>query len=144
LGLFDLFKKNKLSKKSVTMDEYILKRRKEGATDKEIKDELMVAFRDTTGFDLENLDAPDEIPSDEDLVEYRWVVGKCEFEFDEDKDFIIGEMGENFINAEGICKDCLGRNDEINTMAYWKVVGMPKSGFSMCQLSCGCRLQEVK
>jgi len=76
-------------------------------------------------------------------VEFRWVVGKCDID-DDTRDYIITEKGKNFINKDGVCEDCLSRKDEIDTMEYWKLVGLPQSGFSMCQYGCGCKLVEVK
>ena len=63
---------------------------------------------------------------------------------DDTRDYIITEKGKNFINKDGVCEDCLSRKDEIDTMEYWKLVGLPQSGFSMCQYGCGCKLVEVK
>ena len=36
------------------------------------------------------------------------------------------------------CPDCEERNGEIGTMEYWEIVGLPKSGFSVCQQHCQC------
>ena len=76
-------------------------------------------------------------------VEFRWVIGKCDID-DDTRDYIITEQGKNFINKDGVCDDCLDRKDEIDTMEYWDIVGLPQSGFSMCQYGCGCKLVEVK
>ena len=37
-----------------------------------------------------------------------------------------------------VCPDCDSRNGEIGTMEYWETVGLPKSGFSVCQQHCQC------
>tara|TARA_R100000750_G_C2288524_1_gene73975 strand:- start:42 stop:521 length:480 start_codon:yes stop_codon:yes gene_type:complete len=36
------------------------------------------------------------------------------------------------------CPDCDARNGEVGTMGYWETVGLPKSGFSVCQQHCQC------
>ena len=36
------------------------------------------------------------------------------------------------------CPDCDARNGEVGTMGYWEAVGLPKSGFSVCQQHCQC------
>jgi len=38
------------------------------------------------------------------------------------------------------CPDCERRLGETGTMEYWRTVGKPQSGFSVCQQSCQCQL----
>ena len=52
----------------------------------------------------------------------------------------IKEFRWQTIGGDNVCPDCDDRSDEINTMEYWKTVGIPKSGFSVCQDHCYCEL----
>ena len=38
------------------------------------------------------------------------------------------------------CPDCKPRHGRIETMEVWRNIGMPKSGFSVCQRNCKCRV----
>jgi len=38
------------------------------------------------------------------------------------------------------CPDCVPRHGRVETMDYWRTVGLPGSGFSVCQNNCKCRL----
>ena len=38
------------------------------------------------------------------------------------------------------CPDCERRLGETGTMEYWRTVGKPQSGFSVCQQNCQCQL----
>ena len=129
MGLFDIFRK----KKKMTLEEVVKKMKKEGYSDKEIKEKLMgeVSEKDTPSV------------GGHSNVEFRWVIGKCDID-DDEREYILAECGKNFINKDGVCENCLSRKDEIDTMEYWKLVGLPQSGFSMCQYGCGCKLVEVK
>lgn len=42
------------------------------------------------------------------------------------------------------CDDCLARAGEVNTLEYWQIVGMPKSGFSVCGLNCRCEITPIE
>jgi hypothetical protein len=39
-----------------------------------------------------------------------------------------------------VCPDCDDRAGEIDVMEYWRTVGLPQSGFSVCQYNCRCQL----
>tara|TARA_R110000824_G_scaffold252854_6_gene441672 strand:- start:5572 stop:6078 length:507 start_codon:yes stop_codon:yes gene_type:complete len=39
-----------------------------------------------------------------------------------------------------VCPDCKPRNGDIRTLDQWRLVGLPKSGFSVCGHSCQCTL----
>jgi hypothetical protein len=41
------------------------------------------------------------------------------------------------------CGDCKGRNGEIRELYVWKLVGLPKSGFSFCNADCTCEIVNV-
>ena len=44
-----------------------------------------------------------------------------------------------WITAGGkVCPDCLERHGQVEPMEYWETVGLPKSGFSICQTNCQC------
>lgn len=42
-----------------------------------------------------------------------------------------------------ICDDCLERDGQVETWEYWEMVGLPKSGFSICQDDCRCILEGI-
>jgi|TARA_R100000687_G_C6372365_1_gene128618 hypothetical protein len=52
----------------------------------------------------------------------------------------IKEFKWQTIGGDNVCPDCDERADEINSIEYWKTVGIPKSGFSVCQDNCLCEL----
>ena len=52
------------------------------------------------------------------IKEYRWV-----------------SIGDN-----RVCPDCEPRNGEVNTMEFFKTIGLPRSGFSICRSNCRCQL----
>jgi len=39
-----------------------------------------------------------------------------------------------------VCPDCEGRHGETGTMDYFRTIGLPQSGFSVCLFSCRCQL----
>ena len=39
-----------------------------------------------------------------------------------------------------VCPDCKPRNGDVRTLDQWRLVGLPKSGFSVCGHSCQCTL----
>ena len=82
----------------------------------------------------------DKLPTSDD-VRYKWILEKCDID-DDTRDYITTEQGKNFINKDGVCEDCLDRKDRVGTMEYFKLIGLPQSGFSMCQQGCGCRLEK--
>lgn len=41
------------------------------------------------------------------------------------------------------CPDCKPRHNRIDTMAHWRDVGLPGSGFSICRQFCKCKLTTV-
>lgn len=46
-----------------------------------------------------------------------------------------------WITAGGnVCDDCLPRHGEIATWQEWNIIGMPRSGFSVCKHNCQCQL----
>ena len=42
--------------------------------------------------------------------------------------------------SQNPCPDCIRRHGRVETMAHWRDVGLPGSGFSICQQFCQCRL----
>jgi hypothetical protein len=55
---------------------------------------------------------------DEGIAEFRWVTAK----------------------SGNTCEDCEPRHNEIQTYEQWQVVGLPQSGFSVCNQYCNCIL----
>lgn len=45
--------------------------------------------------------------------------------------------------SEKPCPDCLERHGQVETWEDWELIGLPKSGFSVCQENCKCRLVPV-
>jgi len=41
------------------------------------------------------------------------------------------------------CPDCKPRHNRVETMAHWRDVGLPGSGFSICRQWCKCKLTTV-
>lgn len=52
------------------------------------------------------------------ITEYRWVA----------------------IGDKSVCIDCERRSGDIGSMEFWKNVGLPQSGFSICRYNCRCQL----
>ena len=44
------------------------------------------------------------------------------------------------VQGDTVCPDCERRHGETGTMEYWRTVGKPQSGFSVCQQYCQCQL----
>lgn len=82
----------------------------------------------------------EELGSKKDEPEFEWVLGECK----------LTEQDLEFCKDEGIelkdgkyCPDCVSRSGETGTMDFWRTVGKPKSGWSICGEGCGCRLKRV-
>jgi len=41
------------------------------------------------------------------------------------------------------CPDCIERHGQVETWEDWELIGLPKSGFSVCQENCKCQLLPV-
>ena len=39
-----------------------------------------------------------------------------------------------------VCPDCEPRHGEVEDLKYWELIGLPQSGFSVCQQNCRCQL----
>ena len=52
-----------------------------------------------------------------DYKEYRWIT-----------------VGRN------ICPDCKPRHGQVGDISYFSTIGLPKSGFSVCEDNCNCQL----
>ena len=44
------------------------------------------------------------------------------------------------VGDKNVCADCLTRNGDVADMEFWKAVGLPQSGFSICRYNCRCQL----
>jgi hypothetical protein len=44
------------------------------------------------------------------------------------------------ISDKRVCEDCEDRHGQTGTMEYFRTVGLPRSGFSICQTNCRCQL----
>ena len=45
--------------------------------------------------------------------------------------------------GKSICPDCLSRNGMTGDIKFFETIGLPKSGFSVCQGNCKCKLVPV-
>ena len=70
-----------------------------------------------SGIDMAGNIASEQRFLDKGIKEFKWVTVKS-----------------------GVCPDCEIRHGETGTMEYWRTVGRPKSGFSVCKTNCRCRL----
>ena len=41
------------------------------------------------------------------------------------------------------CPDCVSRNGRVETLYEWNLLGLPKSGWSICGANCHCTLQKA-
>ena len=144
MGFFDIFRK----KKTMTLEEVVKEMKKEGYSDKEIKERLtkqaVGQVFEGLGYSEERIEelkqgvTNDEATSDP-TDEYQWVLGKCDGDWKE------------FYDAEGIeyedgdyCPDCLEKKDETGTDEYFELIGEPGSGFSVCGEGCGCKIVLIE
>lgn len=144
MGLFGFFRK----KNTMTLGEVVKEMKRKGYSDKQIKEQLLPRATEQV---LGGLDVPkeriEELVEDTDSpaesvwsdVDYTWVLGKC------------GGDWKEFLEAEGIeiidedyCPDCKERDGRKETMEFWETIGLPRSGFSVCQEECGCSLERVE
>lgn len=47
------------------------------------------------------------------------------------------------IGDKRVCADCQPRHGEVDSLEFWKTVGLPQSGFSICRYNCRCQLLPV-
>ena len=47
------------------------------------------------------------------------------------------------VGDKSVCIDCERRHGEEGTMEYHKTIGVPRSGFSICQSNCRCKLIPI-
>lgn len=45
------------------------------------------------------------------------------------------------VGDENMCRDCKERNGQIETLEVWELIGLPASGFSVCNERCRCILE---
>ena len=142
----------KRSKEPMTIDQAIKKMKRRGYSDKQIKKKLT---REVAGRVLEGLGGsrkaaedydPQENSKDPDPTLYEWRLGVCE---QNGWDEWIKEYKENDPkykwDSDEYCPDCHERSKkEPMTRRYWDAAGVPRSGFSICQDGCGCKLVAVE
>lgn len=76
-----------------------------------------------------------------DIPAYKWILGECKLS--EDQQEFFKDEGLELIDGK-YCPDCESRSGMINTKEGWAIVGMPRSGWSLCREGCGCKLEKVK
>ena len=115
------------------LDTFVLQMRSQGASASTIKNLLL-----------------------QDLEQGGRIFGAFKNQFKAVSDYSVGsmanvgsvfEMKTNGVNefqwqtaGGNICDDCLDRSGMTETYEYWKLVGLPKSGFSVCGHYCKCDL----
>ena len=52
----------------------------------------------------------------------------------------VQEFRWQTVGGDKVCPDCDDRAGEIDVIEYWRTVGLPQSGFSVCQYNCRCQL----
>ena len=68
------------------------------------------------------------------LEEAGSVASRAVFEANGIKEFQWQTAGGN------VCPDCKDRSGRVRTLEQWRLVGIPKSGFSVCGSNCNCVL----
>jgi len=48
------------------------------------------------------------------------------------------------VGDKNMCKDCRERNGEVEDLETWELIGLPASGFSVCNERCRCILEPVE
>ena len=46
--------------------------------------------------------------------------------------------------GKNICPDCKTRHGDVGDISYFSTIGLPKSGFSVCEDNCNCQLVPVE
>ena len=54
------------------------------------------------------------------------------------------QMKWTTVGDDNSCDDCNFREGEVRTLGEWKLIGLPKSGFSRCGLRCRCEITPVE
>ena len=44
------------------------------------------------------------------------------------------------VHDKRVCPDCISRHGQVRSMAEWRIIGLPRSGWSICGGSCRCQL----
>ena len=52
----------------------------------------------------------------------------------------VQEFRWQTVGGKNVCPDCDRRASEIHMMEHWRIIGIPQSGFSICQYNCRCQL----
>lgn len=73
------------------------------------------------GVEISSNDSANKEFTDAGIEEFRWV-----------------SIGDN-----SVCPDCAGRSGEVGTLEYHETLGLPASGFSVCQGNCRCKLVPI-
>jgi hypothetical protein len=59
---------------------------------------------------------------------------------EDDNDEYIWTLG----SAHRHCPDCVSRDGRVEDMETWKLIGLPKDGWSVCNNYCTCSLKKVQ
>lgn len=125
------------TKTALTMNELITTMKSAGMSNVAIRQtllndlntggQLFGAFRNNlkntikNGIEISSNDSANKEFTNAGIQEFRWV-----------------SIGDN-----SVCPDCAGRSGEIGTLEYHETLGLPASGFSVCQGNCRCKLVPI-
>lgn len=125
------------TKTALTMNELITTMKSAGMSNVAIRQtllndlntggQLFGAFRNNlkntikNGVEISSNDSANKEFTNAGIQEFRWV-----------------SIGDN-----SVCPDCAGRSGEIGTLEYHETLGLPASGFSVCQGNCRCKLVPI-
>jgi len=125
---------NSVAKSTITLEESISQMKLSGMDVNQIKSVLMNdlnnggrifgsyrnAIKNTTknGVGYNSNIASQKVYQDSSVEEFQWVG----------------------ISDKRVCEDCQDRHGQTGTMEYFRTVGLPRSGFSICQTNCRCQL----
>jgi len=125
---------NSVAKSTITLEESISQMKLSGMDVNQIKSVLMNdlnnggrifgsyrnAIKSTTknGVGYSSNIATQKVYQDSAVEEFQWVG----------------------ISDKRVCEDCEDRHGQTGTMEYFRTVGLPRSGFSICQTNCRCQL----
>lgn len=132
---------NASAKTTLDLQGIITQMRASGMTDKAIKEFLMNdlavggrifgqyknAVKNTVGnaVTYSSRVAQKEVFQEAGIEEFRWVaISRTE--------------------GKDPCPDCDDRHGEVGTWEYFQTIGLPQSGFSICQFACRCVLEPIK
>jgi len=121
---------------TIDLETFILQMRSQGASSQTIKN-LLLQDLETGGRIFGAFKNQFKATADYSVGSMANVGSVFEMQTSGVKDFYWQTSGNN------ICDDCLDRSGMTESYEYWKLAGLPKSGFSVCGSYCNCDLVPV-